>query len=85
MLYGIFFSIFLVFKTFSSKALKSDCPYYVSFLLHHSFTEAISSHSCTFTFQFALEENQRYKESHVILEKALIREKDGFLEDVFTA
>ena len=40
---------------------------------------------CSFIFQFALEENQRYKESHVILEKALIREKDGFLEDVFAA
>lgn len=85
MLYGIFFSIFLVFKTFSSKTLSSDCPYFVLFMLGHSFIEAISSHSCSFTFQFALEENQRYKESHVILEKALIREKDGFLEDVFTA
>ena len=24
----------------------------------------------------------RYKESHVILEKALIREKEGFVEDL---
>ena len=33
-------------------------------------------------YEFALEENQRYKESHVILEKALIREKEGFVEDI---
>ena len=32
-------------------------------------------------YEFALEETQRYKEAHVILEKALIREKDGFVED----
>ena len=36
-------------------------------------------------YELALEDNQRYKESHVILEKALIREKDGFLEDVYNA
>ena len=33
-------------------------------------------------YEFALEENQRYKEAHVILEKALIREKEGFVEDL---
>lgn len=36
-------------------------------------------------YEFALEENQRYKESRVILEKALIREKDGIEEEIFTA
>ena len=34
-------------------------------------------------YEFALEEQQRYKESHVILEKALIKEKDGIEEEIF--
>lgn len=34
-------------------------------------------------YEFAVEERERYKESHVILEKALIHEKDGFIEDVY--
>ena len=34
-------------------------------------------------YEMALEETQRYKESHVILEKALIKEKDGIEEEIF--
>ena len=34
-------------------------------------------------YEFALEDTQRYKEAHVILEKALIQEKEGFLEDTY--
>ena len=29
-------------------------------------------------YEFATEENQRYKEGHVILERALISESEGF-------
>ena len=36
-------------------------------------------------YEFALEKEQRYKESHVILEKALIQEKEGFVEDAISA
>jgi len=36
-------------------------------------------------YEFALEETQRYKESHVILEKALIKERDGIEEEIFSS
>ena len=29
-------------------------------------------------YEFAMEEQQRYKESRVILERALVKERDGF-------
>jgi len=31
-------------------------------------------------YEFAMEEQQRYKESRVILERALVKERDGFEE-----
>jgi len=32
-------------------------------------------------YEFALEDQQRYKEGKVILEKALVKERDGFEEN----
>ena len=32
-------------------------------------------------YEFATEESQRYKEGRVILERALVRETEGFAED----
>jgi hypothetical protein len=34
-------------------------------------------------YELASEDDQRYKEARVILEKALVREKDGIQEDLF--
>lgn len=36
-------------------------------------------------YEFALEDAQRYKEGKVILEKALVKEKDGFEENPLSA